>query len=243
MRTAVIIPAFNEVDALPAVLADLATHVPDHYVIVVDDGSTDGTYLAAVDGGATCLRLPFNLGIGGALRLGFRHAVREGFDRAYQFDADGQHDASQIAALLTALDDADMVIGSRFVDDGGYQVGRSRGVAMALLRQLVGAISGQRFTDTSSGFRAFRRPVLEFFATEYPMEYMESVEALVLAVRHGFTVHEVPVTMRDRSAGTASNRNLRLAYHFVRLLIVLVAGGPGGRPRRTHGARRADTTP
>ena len=242
MRTAVIIPAFNEVDALPAVLADLAAHVPDHYVIVVDDGSNDGTHLAAVDGGATCLRLPFNLGIGGALRLGFRHAVREGYDRAYQFDADGQHDATQITALLTALDDADMVIGSRFADDGGYQVGRSRGVAMALLRRLVGAISGQRFTDTSSGFRAFSRPVLEFFATEYPMEYMESVEALVLAVRHGFTVREVPITMRDRSAGTAANRNLRLAYHFVRLLIVLVAGGPGSRPRRTHGSRKVETT-
>ena len=242
MRTAVIIPAFNEVDALPAVLAELAAHVPDHYVIVVDDGSNDGTHLAAVDGGATCLRLPFNLGIGGALRLGFRHAVREGYDRAYQFDADGQHDATQITALLTALDDADMVIGSRFADDGGYQVGRSRGVAMALLRRLVGAISGQRFTDTSSGFRAFSRPVLEFFATEYPMEYMESVEALVLAVRHGFTVREVPITMRDRSAGTASNRNLRLAYHFVRLLIVLVAGGPGSRPRRTHGSRKVETT-
>ena len=243
MRTAVIIPAFNEADALPAVLADLAAHVPDHHVIVVDDGSTDGTHLAAVDGGATCLRLPFNLGIGGALRLGFRHAVREGYDRAYQFDADGQHDATQVPALLVALDDADMVIGSRFADDRGYEVGRSRGVAMALLRRLVGAISGQRFSDTSSGFRAFRRPVLEFFATEYPMEYMESVEALGLAVRHGFTVHEVPVTMRDRSAGTASNRNLRLVYHFVRLLIVLVAGGPGDRTRRTRGARKVDTTP
>jgi len=232
VRTAVVIPAFNEVDALPGVLADLATHVPDHHVIVVDDGSTDGTHLAAVAGGATCLRLPFNLGIGGALRLGFRHAVREGYERAYQFDADGQHDASQVGDLLAALDDADMVIGSRFASDRGYRVGRSRGVAMALLRRLVGAISGQRFTDTSSGFRAFRRPVLEFFATEYPMEYMESVEALVLAVRHGFTVREVPVTMRDRAAGTASNRSIRLAYHFIRLLIVLVAGGPDGRSNR-----------
>ena len=241
MRTAVIIPAFNEADALPVVLADLADQVPDHHVIVIDDGSTDGTHLAAVSGGATCLRLPFNLGIGGALRLGFRHAVREGFDRAYQFDADGQHDATQVPALLAALDDADMVVGSRFADDQGYRVGRSRGVAMALLRRLVGAISGQRFTDTSSGFRAFRRPVLEFFATEYPMEYMESVEALVLAVRHGFTVREIPVTMRDRTAGTASNRNFRLAYHFVRLLIVLVAGGPGGRTRRSSGKRKADT--
>jgi glycosyltransferase involved in cell wall biosynthesis len=237
MRTAVIIPAFNEADALPAVLADLAAHVPDHDIIVIDDGSVDSTHLAALSGGVTCLRLPFNLGIGGALRLGFRHVVQEGYDQAYQFDADGQHDATQIPALLAALGEADMVIGSRFVDNQGYRVGRSRGIAMALLRRLVGVISGQRFTDTSSGFRAFRRPVLEFFATEYPMEYMESVEALVLAVRHDFTVHEVPVIMRERSAGTASNGNLRLAYHFVRLLIVLLAGEPGGRKRRERHSR------
>ena len=225
MRTAVIIPAFDEADALPRVLADLAAHVPDHEVVVVDDGSTDGTHRVVAAAGATCLRLPFNLGIGGALRLGFRYAAEQGFDRAYQFDADGQHDASQVPALLAGLDDADMVVGSRFSETRGYRVGRSRGLAMALLRLLVRRVSGQRFSDTSSGFRAFRRPVLEFFATEYPMEYMESVEALVLAIRHGFTVREVPVVMHDRAAGTASNRNLRLAYHFVRLLIVLLAGG------------------
>ena len=118
---------------------------------------------------------------------------------------------------------------------------------MALLRRLVRITSGQQFTDTSSGFRAFRRPVLEFFATEYPMEYMESVEALVLAVRHGFTVREVPVTMRDRVAGTASNRSLRLAYHFIRLFIVLLAGRPDGRSgtrgRRISRSRQAATRP
>jgi len=239
VRTAVIIPAFDEADALPAVLADLADHMPDHEVVVVDDGSTDGTHRVAAAAGATCLRLPFNLGIGGALRLGFRYAAEQGFDRAYQFDADGQHDVSQVPVLLAALEDADMVVGSRFSGERGYQVGRSRGLAMALLRLLVRQVTGQRFTDTSSGFRAFRRPVLEFFASEYPMEYMESVEALVLAVRSGFSVREVPVVMHDRAAGTASNRNLRLAYHFVRLLIVLVAGGwtAGNRQRTPEVAR------
>ena len=235
VRTAVIIPAYNEADALPGVLAALEAHVPGHDGVVIDDGSTDSTASAARAGGATCLRLPFNLGIGGALRLGFRYAVEQGYDRAYQFDADGQHDASQVSALLAGLQDADMVIGTRFGGDDGYRVGRSRGLAMGLLRRMVGQICGQRFTDTSSGFRAFRRPVLEFFATEYPVEYMESVEALVLAVRRGFVVREVPVVMHDRSGGRASTRNLRLAYHFVRLLIVLLAGDPGrGQRRRTQ---------
>jgi len=231
VRTAAIIPAFDEADSLPRVLSDLATHVPTHEIVVIDDGSVDGTHQVATDAGATCLRLPFNLGIGGALRLGFRYVAEQRFDRAYQFDADGQHDASQVPDLLRGLDDADMVVGSRFAGAPDYRVGHSRGLAMALLRLLVYRVSGQRFTDTSSGFRAFRRPVVEFFSTEYPVEYMESVEALVLAMRQGFTVREVPVVMHDRSAGTASNRNLRLAYHFVRLLIVLVAGGKRRRVR------------
>ena len=196
-----IIPAFNEADSLPGVLAELAKHNPDHDLVVVDDGSTDDTAVVARAAGATCLRLPFNLGIGSALRLGFRYAVEQDYDRAYQFDADGQHDASQVGALLAGLADADMVIGSRFTGERGYRVGRSRG--------------------------------MELFATEYPAEYMEAVEALVLAVRRGFTVREVPVVMHDRAGGRASNRNLRLAYHFVRLLIVLVAGGTDrGRVRR-----------
>ncbi len=230
MRTAAVIPAFNEAEALPTVLAELAATLPDHEVIVVDDGSTDGTAAVARAAGATCLRLPVTLGIGGALRLGFRHALASGVDRAYQFDGDGQHDPSQVGVLLDGLDDADMVVGSRFAGNGAYRVSRSRGLAMGLLRWLVRRTTGQGFSDTSSGFRAFRRPVLELFATEYPVEYMDSVEALLLAHRRGFRLAEVPVTMRERQGGTPSTRNLRLAYHFVRVLIVLTAG-MGRRPR------------
>jgi glycosyltransferase involved in cell wall biosynthesis len=232
VRTAVIIPAFNEAQALPSVLSSLSNQVPDHDVVVIDDGSTDATARVARDGGATCLSLPFNLGIGGALRLGFRHVVEQGYDRAYQFDADGQHEPSQIPVLLAALDGADMVVGSRFGSHTGYRVGWGRNLAMGLLRRLVGHLSGQKFTDTSSGFRAFGRPVLQLFASEYPVEYMDSVEALILATGRGFRVVEVPVSMGDRRAGRPSNRNLRLVYHFVRVLIVLLAGSHR-RPAQT----------
>lgn len=232
MRTAVIIPAFNEAQALPGVLFSLHEEVPHHDIIVIDDGSTDMTASVAQDAGATCLSLPFNLGIGGALRLGFRYVVNEGYEQAYQFDADGQHEPSQIPALLAALDGADMAIGSRFAGDTDYQVGWTRNLAMGMLRWLVGRLSGQTFSDTSSGFRAFRRPVLELFASEYPVEYMDSVEALILATGRGFQVVEVPVSMAGRSAGEPSNRNLRLVYHFVRVLIVLLAGSHR-RPARS----------
>src|SRR5690606_12515917 len=115
---------------------------------------------------------PFNMGIGGALRTGFRYAVRRGYAQAVQFDGDGQHDPAEIAPLLEALDaGADMVVGSRFADRSQtYEVGLMRARAMGVLRLMVRQLSGQTFTDTSSGFRAFSRPVLELFARNYPYE-------------------------------------------------------------------------
>jgi glycosyltransferase involved in cell wall biosynthesis len=225
--TLVIIPAFDEEEALPSVLRDLAVR-PGLDVIVVDDGSTDRTAAVAADEGVTVLSLPFNLGIGGALRTGFLYAVRNGYDRAVQFDGDGQHLADEIPTLLTALDDgADMVVGSRFAGKAAtYTVGRVRARAMGILRFTIRTLTGRQFSDTSSGFRAFNRDVLEFFARTYPSEYMESVEALLLACAAGFQVTEVPVHMAEREAGQPSNRRLRLVYHYLRLLIVLVASAP-----------------
>lgn len=246
--TLIIIPAKDEQEALPSVLANLAATVPDLDVVVIDDGSTDATAAVARAGGAAVLSLPFNLGIGGALRTGFRYAVREGYERGVQFDADGQHDSTQIAALLAALDDgADMVIGNRF---GGqshtYELGRVRAGAMGLMRFVVRQFSGQRFTDTSSGFRGFSRDVLELFAREYPAEYMESVEALLLASAEGFRVDEVPIQMHNRELGQASNQRLKLIYHYLRLLLVITAQAtPRKRARRrsAHAERSATSAP
>ena len=222
-RFLVIIPAFNEEIPLPAVLATLRESVPEADVVVIDDGSKDRTAQAAAAGRAQVLQLPYNLGIGGALRTGFRYAVRHGYTRAIQFDADGQHDVGQIRPLLAALEGgADLVIGSRFAEGGGeYDVGRFRGGAMALLRWMVRRSTGTKFTDTSSGFRAFSAPMLRFFADNYPAEYMESVEALLRSHHHGFTVIEIPTTMNERAGGQASNRNVKLIYHFIRLLLVV----------------------
>ena len=222
-RPLVIIPAFNEFDALPAVLADLSALDPPVDVVVVDDGSTDDTAEVARDGRAAVVCLPYNLGIGGALRTWFRYAVRHGYTRALQFDGDGQHDPAAVATLLAELDaGADLVIGSRFADPGGdYDPGAARGWAMGLLRLLVRVLTGRRFSDTSSGSRAFSSAMLEYFAEHYPVEYMESVEALVMACGAGFDVREVPVKMRPRQGGEPSTRRLRLLYHFARVLLVM----------------------
>ncbi len=232
-RTIVVIPAFNEEESLPAVLRQLREVVPELDVVVVDDGSADGTAEVARRAGVPCVPLPFNLGIGGALRAGYRFAADNGYERAVQFDADGQHRADQIAVLLAALDDgAHMACGSRFAA-GGYEVGRGRGLAMALLRVGVRLLTGRRFSDTSSGFRAVQQPLLDVFATEYPVEYMDSVETLVNACRAGYEVVEVPTRMRERAGGVPSQRPFHLAYHYARLLVALL-----GSPRRAVPTRR-----
>lgn len=233
-----IIPAYNEEAALPGVLVELADAYPEADVVVIDDGSVDDTAVVARAGGAVVLQLPYNLGIGGALRTGFRYAVRNGYQRAVQFDADGQHHPDEVPALLAGLDaGAEMVVGSRFSDgQPGYQVGRLRKAAMGVLTITMRRIAGQDFSDTSSGFRAFSRPILEFFAETYPAEYMESVEALFSSVRAGYRVVEVPVTMRGRELGAPSNRTWRLVYHYLRLFVVLLAAAPGSRNRRAQPA-------
>jgi len=239
-----VIPAYNEEDALPAVLKELREQMPGFDVVVISDGSTDRTADAAREVGVAVVELPFNLGIGGALRTGFAYAVRNGYQRAVQFDADGQHDPLQVTVLLAGLDrGADMVIGSRFAEGGAvtYPVGRVRRSAMRFLEVLVHFSAGERFSDTSSGFRAFSRPMLEYFARTYPVEYMDSVEALVMACNAGFTVTEAAVNMRGRTGGAPSTRRVKLVYYYVRLVIVILTSttSSGGR-RRANRTRKED---
>jgi glycosyltransferase involved in cell wall biosynthesis len=229
----VVIPAFNEEAALPSTLAELSEIRPDLDVVVVSDGSVDKTAEIARSAGAHVIELPFNLGIGGALQTGFRYAQRSGYERAVQFDADGQHDPREIATLEAALEaGADLVIGSRFGEEGSvdYKVGPVRRGAMRLLGWSVNRLSRQSFTDTSSGFRGFDAKVLHYFAGAYPVEFMDSTESLLLACFAGFRVAEVPTRIRKRSAGQPSTRHVRLVLHYLRLLVVIV--GHLSRPRR-----------
>jgi glycosyltransferase involved in cell wall biosynthesis len=227
----VILPALNEAATLPSVLGALSRAVPDCDVVVVDDGSTDDTAAVARACGAKVVILPFNLGIGGALRTGFRYAVENDYDAAIQLDADGQHDPEAIPVLLDALSHADFVVGSRFAATQMYQVGRTRRRAMRLLEFMMRILSGRTFTDTSSGFRAFGRPVLEYFARTYPSEYMESVEALLAANYEGFRIAEVPVEMHQRAGGAPSAVRFKLAYHYGRVMFTLMTRA--SRRRRT----------
>jgi glycosyltransferase involved in cell wall biosynthesis len=239
----VIIPAFNEASSLPQVLAELRRELPELDVVVVSDGSTDETAQLARAAGVAVVELPFNLGIGGALRTGFRYAAMNNYEAAVQFDADGQHDPHSVVRLLDGVAaGGDLVIGSRFIEGGAptYRIGRTRRLAMKGLEALVHRIIGQRLTDTSSGFRGFSQPMLAYFAENYPVEYMDSVEALVIAANAGFTLREVPTGISARTGGAPSTRGWRLAYYYVRLVVVLVTSY--SRPSRRHRAMASPET-
>jgi glycosyltransferase involved in cell wall biosynthesis len=245
-RTLIVIPAYNEAESLPPVLEELAQEVPDLDVLVVCDGCTDATAKVARAAGVAVVELPFNLGIGGALRTGFRYAVENGYRSAVQFDADGQHDPHALRTLLAPLDDgADLVIGSRFAEGGSptYSVGRIRRFAMRGLEWVVEKLVDRKFTDTSSGFRAFSRRMLVYFAKSYPVEYMDSVEALVLANNAGFDVREVPADMRGRTGGAPSTQGWKLAYYYSRLLVVLLSSYTRPKSRTKRKVRAGARTP
>ena len=238
-RTLIVVPAFDEEESLPATLKELRAAVPTFDVVVIDDGSRDGTSDASTTGGATPVRLPFNLGVGGAVRTGLHYARDKGYERAVVIDADGQHEAAGITALLDALDaGADMAVGSRFAPGAtGFAIGRLRRQAMRLLAFTVRVITGQRYTDTTSGFRAFNRPVIELLAREYPAEYLaDTVEALLITRYAGFAVAEVPIAMRPRLGGTASTGRVKLVVNYLRLLVGII-GSASRRARLVRHGR------
>ncbi len=218
----IVVPALNEQNSVGSVVN--TTRGLGYDVCVVDDGSTDETGKVAAGAGAQVLRLPVNLGIGGALRCGFRWALSHGYDVVVQVDADAQHNPREIALLLEVMRDsgADMVVGSRFVDGAGaYEVHRTRRVAMNTLSRRVARITGIRILDSSSGFRAIRRPLLDRFAADYPVEYLDSVEALIDAGRTGAKIVEHPVAMSPRLEGEPSSGKLAGIWHVVRVIVAM----------------------
>ena len=230
-RVLVVVPAYNEAHSVAAVVAEVNAALPAADVLVIDDGSHDRTASVARDAGALVIRLPINLGVGGAMRAGFRFAQRSGYDAVVQVDGDGQHDATFLPVLLAALGDADVVIGARFAGVGDYTVKGPRLWAMRLLSLVVGRIVGAQLTDVTSGYRAAGHRAIEVFARHYPAEYLgDTVESLVIAHRLGLQVRQVPVRMRVRAAGRASpglvGATLYLARAFAALFLALVRRWP-----------------
>ncbi|MFI6242648.1 glycosyltransferase family 2 protein [Micromonospora sp. NPDC050795] len=221
-RTLIIIPALNESGSIADVVGEVRGELPGVDVLVVDDGSTDRTAAVAAAAGALVAKLPYNLGVGGAMRLGYRYARDHDYDVAIQIDADGQHDPRYVPKLVDLLDDNDLVIGARFAGEGDYNVRGPRRWAMVMLSAVLSRVARTKLTDTTSGFRAANRRVIEMFATWYPAEYLgDTVETLVHTARRGFRIRQVPVAMRKRMAGTPSHSPAKAMVYLGRAFAVL----------------------
>jgi glycosyltransferase involved in cell wall biosynthesis len=225
MKKIAIVPAFNEEGAIGGVIDELHAFDPELVVVVVDDASQDATADRARERGAHVVVLPFNLGIGGAVQTGFRYAAEGGYELAARVDGDGQHDPAELAALVRVVlaDEADICVGSRFAGADGYRSSAARRVGIRILARTVSLLTGQRVTDTTSGFQVLNRKAIELFAADYPHDYPE-VEAALMLHKHRLRLAEVPVTMRERVAGRSSIRGLRTVYYMAKVMLAILIG-------------------
>ena len=225
MKVLAIVPAFNEAQNIRGVIESINRADRNIDILVVNDGSTDGTGEVALSSGLSqVVTLPCNLGIGGAVQTGFRFAQRGDYDIVFQFDGDGQHLATEIGKILAPVKDghADVVIGSRFCVRGhGYRSTRSRRVGIKVFEMVNSFLIGQKITDNTSGFRAYNRQVVAFLARHYPMDYPEP-EAILILGKNGFRLKEVPVLMQERGNGRSSISGIISFYYMVKVLLALV---------------------
>ncbi|MFZ0042170.1 MAG: glycosyltransferase family 2 protein [Solirubrobacteraceae bacterium] len=222
-----VVPAYNEAGAIGAVVASLRDRAPDFDVIVIDDGSTDDSAVRARRAGASVVKLPFNLGIGGAVQTGFVYALEHGYDYVAQVDGDGQHEPAELRTLKDAMElnpELDVVCGSRFVTpDSEYPAPMSRRTGIHLFAFALSKILGQRVTDPTSGFRLYNRRAIELFARDYPHDYPE-VEAVLMLHAHRLKMGEVGVRMYARGSGRSSITTGRSIYYMVKVSLALLVG-------------------
>ncbi len=221
-QTLVIVPAWNEAKIVGTTVQEILGASSAYDVLVIDDGSTDGTAAAAKAAGARVMTLPFNLGVGGAMRTGFTYAQRMGYSRAIQVDADGQHNPADIEKVLAGLAHADISIGARFADVGDYSVRGPRRWAMVFLAKTVSRVAKTRLTDVTSGFRAANRRAIDQYVEYYPAEYLgDTIDSLVAACHAGLTATQVPVAMRPRAHGTPSQGPIGASVYLLRSVFAL----------------------
>jgi glycosyltransferase involved in cell wall biosynthesis len=229
----VVIPAYNETDTIGHVVENVRDALPDFDVLVVDDGSTDDTAERGERAGARVLRLPFNLGIGGAVQAGFVFARDNGYELMVQIDGDGQHDPAEVRALLESMaadPEIDMACGSRFLSTNHrYPAPISRRTGIHIFAFLLSRLVGQRVTDPTSGFRLYNRRAILLFARDYPHDYPE-VEAVLMLHHHRLRMREVPVRMFERGGGVSSISSGKSAYYMVKVLLALFVGLARARP-------------
>ena len=223
MKKLIIIPAYNERSNIENTVNNIIKIVPDFDYVVINDHSTDDTLKILQKNQYNYVNLPTNLGIGGAVQTGYKYALENGYDQAVQIDADGQHDVSYLKNLSQRMerDDADMVIGSRFIAKEGFQSTFMRRVGINYFTKLIKLISGKKITDPTSGFRLVNRRVIEIFSQFYPTDYPEP-ESIVFLLKNNMKVIEEPVKMKERQGGISSIRMKSSVYYMIKVTLAIL---------------------
>lgn len=234
MKRLVIIPAYNEAKNIEKVVDNLLANHPQYDYIIINDGSTDETGRLCREKNYKVLNLPINLGIGGAVQTGYQYAKENEYDVAVQIDGDGQHDVAFLDDMYKVIEEgqADVVIGSRFIDKRGFQSSGIRRAGINILSALVWILTGIRVKDVTSGYRMVNRKLIHIFAQDYPLDYPEP-EAIVIASVQGCKVKEVPVIMRERECGHSSINMKKSIYYMIKVTLALIVR------RISFGVRRA----
>ncbi len=224
MKILVIVPAYNEEKNIESVINDIKAKEPLIDILVVNDGSSDNTGLFAERSKKIeLLTLPFNLGIGGAMQAGFKYAKKNNYDIIVKFDGDGQHKAEEIKKILSPVlnQEADMVIGSRFLNGNKSYPIFARRIGQRIFSILISIIIGQKITDSTSGFRCYNKQVVSLFNEYYPSDYPEP-EEIILLKKNKFKMKEVWVSMSGRKGGSSSITIIKSAYYMVKVILALL---------------------
>ncbi len=219
-------PAYNEEDSIASTLTTLMRireKISTVDVCVINDGSKDRTVEIASQFDIVLLDLPQNLGIGGAVQTGYKYADKHGYDIAIQFDADGQHNADDLRELIQPIinNEADMVIGSRFLEKTQYKGSSARRLGIYYFYLILKFLTGQRFTDPTSGFRAKNAKVIKLFAENYPKDYPEP-EVLILLHKKGLRIKEITAHMNARQGGVSSINSWKSIYYMAKVTLSIV---------------------
>ena len=223
MKKIVIIPAYNEISNIRTTVQDILDHAPGFDYVIINDCSQDGTMRFCTEQGMNIINLPVNLGIGGAVQTGYLYAWRNGYDVAVQFDGDGQHDASYLGEMADFLQaqQADMVIGSRYIKKEGFQSSGVRQFGIRYFSVLIKLLTGKRVTDPTSGMRMVNRDVMKIYSEDYPVDYPEP-ESVVTILRMGKRVSESPVIMRERQGGVSSISPRKAVYYMIKVTLAIL---------------------
>ena len=222
MKKLIIVPAYNEEKNLVSLMNEIR-EVPGFDYVIINDGSTDNTSAICKENNYNAIDLPINLGIGAAVQTGYLYALRNDYDIAVQLDGDGQHDPRFLYELIQPLEEgkADFVIGSRFLQKEGFQSTSTRKMGISILSALILLLTGDKFHDTTSGFRAVSKPVIKLFANNYLKDFPEP-HSIIVAIKSGFKLLEIPVHMRERMNGNSSIHFFRAIFYMMKVMTSLV---------------------